>query len=1560
MCNAEIRKYLVLIFFSLVAIKYIKIMAKILGLDLGTNSVGWAVIDDEENRILGMGSRIFPEGVVAKTIGQGEREESKNAARRNSRQQRRQFYRKRLRKVKLLRTLIDLDMCPLTHDELNIWAKWDKKKGKAARKAPTNAAYVEWHTQNPYYLRNKGLNEDLNLYEMGRVLYHIIQRRGFLSNRKGNDDGKIYKGKEGMVGIDQTQNNIGKGTLGGFLNSIFPKEGEPFELITDENGNELRVRARYTLRDMYVDEFERIWTRQENHLGLIDGKGVKSRTAFLKGNLESNRNKKKIEKIYRKYGKENVKITEIIDQTKQGAIFKLTTKESVPLKVFLGGEIYYDENQNIKHKSQDSVLFWQRPLRSQKSLLSKCRFEPDVKVNGKYRQKGKTPCHLSHPLYEEFRAYQFINNIEYGRKQKLDESQRLQVLDLINSKDNNFDFSEIPKKLKMVYEKWNYADDQKVPGNYTTKHLSILFPAEVWDAKNEEIWHFFLDYEDNDHLKDKLRNDYGLSEKSLKKVESINLKEGYSNVSLKAIRNIIPFLREGFRMSDATILGGVMNAFGNQIVYFEDSLETMKKDILEIVREKSNKEGEAIEKIEAYLIENDFGFIEKDERFLKLYHHSQDIEKKELKKKLDPIENLRNPIVQQGLNETRRLVNQLIEEFGKFDRIQIELGRNIKNSKKGRQDQLNRIYENTAKNDNARKLLTEFGLGHSRENIQKVLLYKEMQDRGVMTVCPYTNISINIKDVLGSENKIQIEHIFPKSTSLNDSLSNKTLCESTFNGMKGNLTPYQFYLINNDKRLWGGADTWEDVEQRAYRLLPYPKAKRFTSKIKIEDTDVKNSFIERQLNDTRYISKKTGEIMSQICKDVRVLPGGLTAELRHLWGLNNILQPVMDLNITLDNMEKDRVYPYYVILDERSTAVSSTRIYNEKPSLNKNETTVTGKVEKGVFKTSENFVNLKFETPELRDGGYWLKLNLSEPKQIVPVFKEKMESSEGEIVIRGKVEKGKFKNDGVGMIAAQGFENGSYWAKVLITNRKFIVPEKGVQPKKVGKQYLLFGEVKDGEFKSYIYSCECNEENGKYWLKLDLDVDKTVFERASNEVPPIGLNQIRIEGTVNEEGLFVSEVDAEHQFETSDKEGKYWVVFDILGESQELDAMENPKPELTDQQSLVEGSLWVDKYTGEIKFDPKKNRDDHRHHAIDALVIALSKQSYFQQLSLYNSQRVAKKKGLRFDKEQLDFTEPWVNFQATAKKEAEKILISHKQNRKVLTQVRKRIIKNGKGFLSVGDAVRGQLHMENIYGERQAPFEMTKGYHIRKKVTDLKDNQLKKIVDIEVRKIIINARVEEGKIKKQIAELEKQKKKSRTEEDEFLLQNEINELKRDIQELYTLKNKNGARVPIKKVRIREEMSNAQKVKESNQYVNPRNNHHVMVYKKANGELDKTVVNFWTAVEREKQGADLFQLPDEGIEIIETFQENDMFLLFLDESINTEEISEKDIFNHLYKVQKIAGADYFMEICFRRHLDGKSSSDAEYVYIKGFGSGKTGWYSFNPIKVKVSVSGKIGM
>lgn len=225
-------------------------MARILGLDLGTNSIGWALIDEVQNKILGIGSRIFPMGV--ENLGEGEgREMSKNAGRTGARGVRRQFFRRRLRKKILLKALSENKMCPMVAADFEDWKK--------TKEFPSEKL-ANWFALNPYELRQKALNEKLTLEEIGRIFYHLIQRRGFLSNSRkgGTDDGAIFKGnpKEGKIGITETQESIQDKTLGSYLFEIYPKENRPFQ-----DGLE-RIRNRYTTRKMYVDEFELIWKKQ--------------------------------------------------------------------------------------------------------------------------------------------------------------------------------------------------------------------------------------------------------------------------------------------------------------------------------------------------------------------------------------------------------------------------------------------------------------------------------------------------------------------------------------------------------------------------------------------------------------------------------------------------------------------------------------------------------------------------------------------------------------------------------------------------------------------------------------------------------------------------------------------------------------------------------------------------------------------------------------------------------------------------------------------------------------------------------------------------------------------------------------------------------------------------------------------------------------------------------------------------------------------------------------------------------------------------------------------------
>lgn len=227
-------------------------MAKVLGLDLGTNSIGWALIDDVQNKILGVGSRIFPEGVSK--LGDGEKEISKNASRSDARGRRKQHFRKKLRKKILLKALSENNMCPLASSDFEEWKK--------TREFPSEKL-VSWFAQNPYKLRQDALNEKLTLEQIGRVLYHMIQRRGFLSNsRKGSkDEGVIFKGElqKGKIGINDTEESIGDKTLGSYLYNIYPKVEHPFQF------GMTRIRNRYTTRNMYVQEFESIWKKQSEY-----------------------------------------------------------------------------------------------------------------------------------------------------------------------------------------------------------------------------------------------------------------------------------------------------------------------------------------------------------------------------------------------------------------------------------------------------------------------------------------------------------------------------------------------------------------------------------------------------------------------------------------------------------------------------------------------------------------------------------------------------------------------------------------------------------------------------------------------------------------------------------------------------------------------------------------------------------------------------------------------------------------------------------------------------------------------------------------------------------------------------------------------------------------------------------------------------------------------------------------------------------------------------------------------------------------------------------------------
>jgi len=706
--------------------------------------------------------------------------------------------------------------------------------------APTDQAELQrWIADDPYALRAKALDHELSRWELGRALFHLTQRRGFLSNRKGaaKEDGTIFEGKKGssIIPINLTQESMeGFRTLGEYLHSISFKPGEA------SDASRPRLRNRYTLRSMYLTEFEAIWERQQ--------------------------------------------------------------------------EFHPELGPDIKRELGDpekGILFFQRPLRSQKSLIGKCTFErgrAKDPVLDKWVESGKPRCPISHPDFERFRTWQFINSLRAGGE-KLSHTDRTTLFEEFLRKDGELTIKDLAKKLKHLSDKkFNYEDNDKRPGCKTIARLSGLMGQQAWDAggpeKQHELWHAFFSIQNEEQLEKYILGKGGLSSlrwkefcypKKTKKDDgkpqrkrTLQLEDGYANLSLKAIRNILPFLEEGYEYDHAVMMGGIRNAFGakawdalsdEQQKDLKDACFRFRKEVpdRETGEIRKPQEGEVIRELRDYLRTS---YKLSHKAVGKLYHHSQHQRASGTAAELPQVPNLRNPIVQKALGQARKVVGELVKRYGRPAQINVELAREIKVSAKVREKMELENRDREKLNAEARKVVREYGLAPSRENIQKYLLFKEIDRKSEGSiVTPYSmdGKAINLDKLFSRDSSIQIEHIVPRSVSLDDSLANKTLCEANINRAKGNKTPFEFYTSI-------GAD-WKSIQKRAFQLLPYPKAKRFVSETKLGLDD----FISRQLNDTRYISKAAAAFLKEICPKVQVSSGGVTARLRKIWGLEAIL-----------------------------------------------------------------------------------------------------------------------------------------------------------------------------------------------------------------------------------------------------------------------------------------------------------------------------------------------------------------------------------------------------------------------------------------------------------------------------------------------------------------------------------------------------------------------------------------------------------------------------------------------------------------------------------------------
>lgn len=552
----------------------------ILGLDVGSNSIGWAIIPQDQaspgQNGLSAGVRVFPEGVAQMNTS---KEQPRGQQRRGARSMRRVVYRRRTRKGALRRILRAAELLPAGLDDFRALLLRD-----------------------PYPLRAKALDERLDPHELGRALYHLCQRRGFKSNRKaqGESDGQIAKATtELQEHIDQA----GCRTLGEYLHRL-----------GTESALE-RVRGRYTLRRMYEHEFQVIWESQRRfHPDLLT-----------------------------------------------------------------------DElREQVQHP-----IFFQRPVRWDRDTIGPCDLEPD-----------QTRCPRAHWYGQQFRMLQEIAHLRVsdplGEERALSDDKRGTLIKALAAK-KEMKFDKISELLGFTENyhfglvEANLGKREKLFGNQVEAALRKALGKWYANARlelREQIWDAIADIEDEDQLHRRAVEQWGLTDEQAAKLRSISLPTGHFNLSVKAIKKLIPFLEQGHVYSKAKELAGYAH----------------KKDVPLLEQLPPIKEC---------------------------------------------IPYMTNPIVRRALTEVRKVVNAIVREYGKPAAIHVELARDAKESTRRRHEvhseNLNRAKENE---DIRKRLMTEFGIASpSRDDIIRYRLWEECKHECVYSGKPIPKRRLFTPDV---------------------------------------------------------------------------------------------------------------------------------------------------------------------------------------------------------------------------------------------------------------------------------------------------------------------------------------------------------------------------------------------------------------------------------------------------------------------------------------------------------------------------------------------------------------------------------------------------------------------------------------------------------------------------------------------------------------------------------------------------------------------------------------------------------------------------------------------
>lgn len=728
-----------------------------LGIDIGETSIGWFILQLDKKLeicdIVDGGVYIFPDGREAKS------REPLSVSRRTARGIRRNLDRKNNRKRRLIRLL----------EETGIWPD-----GIAEQK--------KLEALDPFVLRQKAVNEKISLPELGRVLFHLNQRRGFKSNRKS--DGKESESGKIKLAVQALETQLaeqGCRTYGEYLCRRHEKRiSTKVRPMADSKGYEF-----YPTREMAEHEFDLIMSRQQQ---------------------------------------------------------------------------YHPELTSEITESLRDVIFFQRSLRPQ--AVGKCELEP---------QENRAP--VWHPLFQRFRILQEVNNLDLVKSTPdeigLTAEQKKKILLMLQegtglNKQGLLLFTKIKSKLNIpTKRKFNLQSDKRtgLQGDWAAWKLSDdNCLGKGWfkmsPGRQVELLELLHNAEDDGKLKQDLIDLFGLNEEQAENVAKLNLPEGYASLSLKAIKNILPYLEQGKVYSEACTLAGYNHSdrrTGEIYDYLPYYGRILKSAVI-----GGRFEGEEPD-------------VDEDISLQEVYFGK-----------------INNPTVYVGLNQLRKVVNEIISRYGKPQQVVVELARELKLGVEGVRKLEKRQKENQKDNEKIAEELERAGQPNTYQNRMMYKIWERLAENPSQRCCPFSGRPISVSDLFSGA--FEIEHLIPFSRSFDDSINNKVISSRDANRFKAERTPYEAF--GNSP----GNYKWEEIVARSENL-PREMQWRFSADA-MEKFAEEDGCLARMLTDTQYFARCALQYLEAICenqsKDRKMawgIPGQLTAMLRDKWGLNSLINP---------------------------------------------------------------------------------------------------------------------------------------------------------------------------------------------------------------------------------------------------------------------------------------------------------------------------------------------------------------------------------------------------------------------------------------------------------------------------------------------------------------------------------------------------------------------------------------------------------------------------------------------------------------------------------------------